>query len=137
MLTTRIEKMGEAIVVQVYGNIVVGPLLRGFHGTVMSQSDASVVIIDLGNVSKIDAAGVGILLQLREQVQSHGGEFRLMNVTELVEQVLEISHLDAVFEVVTPEEVRPPKLVVSPAESTVVGSRLAEDLKEFFETNRE
>src|SRR5215468_360379 len=114
MLETRIERVAEAAIIHVHGSIAVGLGLEGFRETVVSLSDASVVIIDLANVSKIDAGGLGILLQLREQVQSKGGEFRLMNVTDLVDQILEISHLDSVFEVVTPQEVCPSTVAISP-----------------------
>ena len=38
-----------------------------------------------------------VLLQLREQAESTGIEFRIMNVTRLIQQVLEITKLNRVF----------------------------------------
>ena len=63
------------------------------------QGNASAVVLDLARVSRIDARGLGVLLRLREQTQSKGIEFRIMNVTKLVQHVLEITKLNTVFEI--------------------------------------
>ncbi len=68
--------------------------------------DARVVVLDLARVSRIDARGLGVLLELRELTQSKGLELRLMNVTALVQQVLEIAHLNAVFEVTSERDLQ-------------------------------
>jgi anti-anti-sigma factor len=57
-----------------------------------------VIILDFAQVELIDAKGLGVLLELRELMHSRGTEFRLMNVTGLVQQVLEITRLNSVFD---------------------------------------
>jgi anti-sigma B factor antagonist len=71
---------------------------------VQSVSDVSTVVLDLARVNRIDAGGLGVLLELREQSQGKGIEFKLMNVTKLVKQVLEITRLDSVFEISSEHE---------------------------------
>ncbi len=66
---------------------------------VKSQSQVRTVVLDLAQVNTIDAAGLGVMLELREQTQSKGIGFKLMNVTRLVSRVLEVTRLDSVFEV--------------------------------------
>jgi anti-anti-sigma factor len=61
------------------------------------------VVLDLAQVALIDASGLGALLELREWTQSMGIEFRLMNIRKLVQQVFEITRLDTVFEISSPE----------------------------------
>jgi anti-anti-sigma factor len=56
-------------------------------------------VLDFARVNRIDAGGLGVLLELREQTKARGIEFKLMNVTKLVKQVLEITRLDSVFEI--------------------------------------
>ena len=56
------------------------------------------VVLDFARVELIDAKGLGVLLELQEFTQSRGIEFRLINVNSLVQQVLNISHLNSVFE---------------------------------------
>jgi anti-anti-sigma factor len=66
---------------------------------VHSQSDVTTVVLDLAQVSIVDAGGLGAMLELREQVQAKGIGFKIMNVNKLVGRVLEITRLDSVFEV--------------------------------------
>jgi anti-anti-sigma factor len=98
MLKIYTTKSGNVLVVCLQGRIVRGEtdVLRN---AVLSEPDASAVWLDLGRVTTIDAAGLGVMLDLREHIQSRGIEFRLRNVTRLVRQVLEITRLDSVFKI--------------------------------------
>ena len=97
MLKVHTTKLGKVTVLYVQGKIVSGEteLLRR---AVLAQADASVIVLDLARVNTIDAGGLGVMLELREHTQSRGIEFRLKNVTRLVRHVLEITHLNEVFE---------------------------------------
>jgi hypothetical protein len=55
-------------------------------------------VIDLARVERIDAGGLGILLGLRESARSNAITFKLMNATKRVEEILELTHLQSVFE---------------------------------------
>jgi len=59
----------------------------------------------LAQVSTVDAGGLGVMLELREQTQSKGIDFKLMNVPKLVNGVLEITRLNSVFEVTSGAEI--------------------------------
>jgi len=71
----------------------------------LSQLDANALVLDLARVNGIDAGGLGVMLELRELTQSKGILFRLVNVTKLVQQVLEMTCLDAVFVISSEEDV--------------------------------
>jgi anti-sigma B factor antagonist len=105
MLKVHAQKLGAVVILRVQGQIVIGELTT-LSKTVSSQSEASVLVLDLARVSRIDAAGLGMMLELREQTQSKGIEFRIMNVTKLVQQVLEITRLNTVFEVTSERDVQ-------------------------------
>src|SRR5262245_45299272 len=98
MLKVHNRRFGSVALVWVEGKIVSGEsdLLRN---AVLAQEDASVVVLDLAGVNTIDAAGLGIMLELREYIESRGIEFRLQNVTNLVMRILEITKLDSVFKI--------------------------------------
>ena len=104
MLKIHTQKLREVTTLYLQGRIVIGET-KILLNAVLSQSEASVVVLDLVNVTGVDAHGLGVLLELREQTQSKGIEFRLMNVTRLVRQVLEITRLNTVFEVSSEAEV--------------------------------
>jgi len=108
MLKVHTTKLGKVAVLYVQGKIVSGEteLLRR---AVLAQADASVIVLDLARVNTIDAGGLGVMLELREHTQSRGIEFRLKNVTRLVRHVLEITHLNEVFEGTTDLKVLSPR----------------------------
>ena len=104
MLTIGNTRMGNVAVLCLQGRIVRGEA-DDLRGAVLAQLDADIVVLDLARVNTIDAGGLGSLLDLREQTESRGIEFRLMNVTRLVGQVLEITRLSSVFGMLTEREV--------------------------------
>ena len=98
MLNVHAKKLGTVVVLCLQGQIVTGEteILRD---AVQSVSEVSAVILDLARVTTIDAGGLGVMLQLREQAESRGIRFQLMNVTKQIGRVLEITRLDSVFQI--------------------------------------
>src|SRR4030095_3806873 len=91
-------KFGNVALVCVEGRIVAGET-DALRSAVLAQVDTSVVVLDLAHVNTIDAGGLGVMLELREQTESRGIEFRLEHVTQLVRRILEITKLDSVFNI--------------------------------------
>jgi anti-anti-sigma factor len=83
MLKVHAKNLGTVAVLCLQGQIVNGEteILRN---AVHSLSEVSAVILDLARVTTVDAGGLGVMLELREQVQSKGIRFELMNVTKWV-----------------------------------------------------
>jgi len=107
MLKVQAKNLGTVAVLCLQGQIVTGEteILRN---AVQSQSEVSVVILDLARVTTIDAGGLGVMLALREHVESKGIRFELMNVTKWVSRVLEVTCLNSVFQVTSGVEFFPP-----------------------------
>jgi anti-anti-sigma regulatory factor len=57
------------------------------------------LVLDVARVDRIDAGGLGVLLDLQEWARSGAILFRLMNLAKMVEEILELIHLERVFEV--------------------------------------
>jgi anti-anti-sigma factor len=110
MLQIQARKLGTVAVLCLDGQIVTGEteILRD---AVLSLSEAltdvSAVILDLARVATVDAGGLGVLLVLREQLQSRGIRFELMNVNKWVSRVLELTRLDSVFRITSGVEYLP------------------------------
>ncbi len=98
MLKVHAKNLGTVAILCLQGRVVRGET-AALRNAVHSQPEVSAVVLDLARVSTIDAGGLGVMLELREQTQSKGIEFRLINVTKLVIRILEITRLDSVFEV--------------------------------------
>ena len=104
MLKVHAKNLGTVAMLCLQGRIVKGEtemLREALH----SLSEVSAVILDLARVTTVDAGGLGVMLELREQTQAKGIVFKLMNVTKLVSWVLEITRLNTVFEVTSEAEV--------------------------------
>ena len=104
MLKVHVQKSGGVALVSLRGSVVAGDT-NALMTAVQSQSDVSAIVLDFGKVNRIDAGGLGVLLELREQTQANGIGFRLVNVTKLIQQVFEMTCLDSVFEVSSGAEV--------------------------------
>src|SRR6266852_6181002 len=104
MLRVHAKNLGSVAILCLQGRMVRGEN-AALRNAVHSQSEVSAVVLDLARVSTIDAGGLGVMLELREQTQSKGIDFKLMNVTKLVSGVLEITRLNSVFEVTSGAEI--------------------------------
>ena len=96
MLKIHMTKFGNVALLSVEGKIVCGET-DALRNAVLTQADVNVVLLNLARVNTIDAGGLGVMLELREETESKGIEFRLQHVTQLVRRILEITKLDTVF----------------------------------------
>ncbi len=71
MLRVHAKNLGSVAIVCLQGRMVRGET-AALRNAVHSQSEVSAVVLDLARVSTIDAGGLGVMLELREQTQSKG-----------------------------------------------------------------
>lgn len=98
MLKVESRKLESVSVLSLQGQIVNGEtdILRT---AVQSLSGTRTLILDLARVTMVDAGGLGVLLELRQQAEVKGIRFELMNVTKWVSRVMEITRLNTVFRI--------------------------------------
>ena len=98
MLKVHAKKLNAVEILSLEGQIINGDteILRSAVELVPHSSD---VILDMSNVTLVDAHGLGVLLQLREQSLASGIHFELINVSENLSKVFEITRLNTVFEI--------------------------------------
>jgi anti-anti-sigma factor len=106
MLKVNAKKLDTVAVLCLQGQIVHGETEILRHA-VQSLSNVSAVKLDLARVTTVDARGLGVMLALREQAESKGIRFELMNVTKWVRRVLELTRLDSVFQITSAVEFFP------------------------------
>jgi anti-anti-sigma factor len=98
MLKVQARNLGNVVVLCLQGHVVNGEkeILRN---AVNSLSNVSAIILDLAQVTTVDAGGLGALLELRQRAESRGVRFELMNPSLWVKRVLEVVRLDSVFQI--------------------------------------
>jgi len=98
MLNVTVQKLGDTTVLRCQGRIVIGDACAILRNAVLGQTHTRMLVLDLAQVGRIDADGLGVLLGLREWARSNAIRLRLMNVMNQVEHVLELTKLDRVFQ---------------------------------------
>jgi anti-anti-sigma factor len=98
MLKITVQKLGITSVLRCHGRIVAGDADSILRNALLSQRHSRMLVIDLAQVDRIDAGGLGILLGLRQSARSRAIMFKLMNATKRVEEILALTHLQSVFE---------------------------------------
>ena len=98
MLKVHAKRSDSVEVLCLEGQIVNGET-ETLRSAAQLMSDASNIILDLSNVTLVDAHGLGVLLQLREHTLENGMRFELMNVNASLSRVFEITKLNTVFEI--------------------------------------
>jgi anti-sigma B factor antagonist len=96
------EKMsGEVAVIKVTGDITLNQggdvLLKDKVQSLLQQGHRKLVL-DLGNVSYVDSAGLGQLVQIHATAKNKGGALRLANVTKRLKDLLVVTKLVTIFD---------------------------------------
>ena len=101
MLKVHAKNRGSMGILYLQGRLVNGDtdVLRK---AVSSLTKVRTITLDLARVTAVDARGLGVMLELREQAEANGIRFELMNVTKWVRRVLEVTQLDSVFQISSP-----------------------------------
>ncbi|HXY52757.1 MAG TPA: STAS domain-containing protein [Terriglobales bacterium] len=93
MLRVIVEDLGDIVTLN-----CVGRLVRGDETAILcaaAQRGGRNLVLDLGQVDAIDAAGVGALIAL----QAAGIYLKLRNPTKSVREVLRLTQVESVFEI--------------------------------------
>ena len=105
MLKVHAKKSDAVAVISLEGQIINGDT-ESLRSAVQSASGASDIILNLSKATIVDAHGLGVLLELREQSLANGIHFKLMNMSERLSRVFEITRLNTVFEINSARELR-------------------------------
>ena len=102
-LNTRVEK--GVTIVDCNGRIVFGEesaLLRDTLKKLITEN--SQIVLNLGGISYIDSGGLGTLVALYTTAHNAGGAVKLVNLTQRVGDLLQVTKLLTVFEVYDSED---------------------------------
>jgi anti-anti-sigma factor len=100
MLSLTVHIFGDVTVFRCVGRITFA-YTDALRIAVIKQPRVRVAVLDLAQVSAIDAAGLGMLVSLRRWSISNGLTLKLSNLTPRVEHLLELTCLRSVFAVLS------------------------------------
>ena len=93
--------VGEVAIIQVLGDITLGKggdvILKDKIQSLLQQGFRK-MLLDMGNVSYVDSAGLGQLVQVYATTSHLGGSLKLLNLTKRLKDLLVLTKLLTVFE---------------------------------------
>ena len=102
-MSVKINKreVGGITVVDLSGRLTLGDASAQLRGTLRELLDAGKkkIVLNLGQVNYIDSSGLGELVSGFTTVKNQGGQLKLANLTQKVNDLLTITKLYTVFEV--------------------------------------
>jgi anti-sigma B factor antagonist len=104
-MTTNTRQLGNVTVVDIKGRIVMGPESAALRDTIcdlLAKGNLQ-ILLNLGGVDYIDSMGLGALVGASVTVRKQGGELKLLNVSNKVTDVMQITKLYTVFDIATDE----------------------------------
>jgi anti-sigma B factor antagonist len=104
-MTTSTRQVGGVTIVDVSGRIELGPESAGLRDLIcdLLSKGHKQILLNLGDVHYIDSAGLGSLVSAYASVRRQQGELKLLNLTNKVHDVMQITKLYTVFDIVNDE----------------------------------
>ena len=91
------RRVGNVTIVDISGRIVLGPAnssLRSLVSDLLSKGHNK-ILLNLAEVNYIDSSGLGHLVGAFTAVRKHGGELKLLKLTNKVHDLMQITRLYA------------------------------------------
>lgn len=101
----RRERDG-VVILQLSGRLMGGPDAEQFQKLIHDLVEAGQlrVVVDLGPVSWINSSGLGTLIAAFTTLKERGGSLKLLGVSRRIEQILQVTKLNTIFELHATED---------------------------------
>jgi anti-sigma B factor antagonist len=106
-MTTNIRQVGGVTIVDISGRIQLGEesaALRDLVYDLLSKGHKK-ILFNLGDVTYIDSSGLGNLVSAFSSVGKQGGELKLLNLSKNLHNVMQMTRLYTVFDIIDDEAV--------------------------------
>ena len=100
-LKTSTRVVNDIVIVDIIGQLRLGEgtnVVRDLVRELMGKNYKN-ILLNLADVRHIDSAGVGELMSCYTSVRNQGGQFKLMNLSKNVNNLLQITKLYTVFDI--------------------------------------
>ncbi|HLX85455.1 MAG TPA: STAS domain-containing protein [Terriglobales bacterium] len=98
-LQYQVECLQDVAVVNCSGRMVRGAALDQFRRRIEQLGRIRVLVLDVTEVSQLDAGGLGTLLLVKRWAAQNAAKMKLVNPPVFFRRMLDATHLTAVFEI--------------------------------------
>jgi anti-sigma B factor antagonist len=102
--TTR--QVGDVTVVDLHGRIVLGEesaAVRDMVANLLSEGHVK-ILLNMSGLEYMDSSGLGMLVSSVASVRKAGGEMKLVNLSNKVDDLMEVTRLYTVFDIEDDEQ---------------------------------
>ena len=95
------REVAHVTILDIHGRIVLGDEIHQLRDAVRNliKEDKKKIVLNLAGVDYLDSSGVGELVSSFTTVRNAGGELKLLNLTQKVQDVLHVTKLYTVFDI--------------------------------------
>ncbi len=100
-METATRLVADVTVLDISGRITVGEgnvMLREIVRD-LADKGRKAIVLNLGDVNYIDSSGLGELVKAHTTIRNQGGQLKLANLNKRVDDLLQMTHLSAVFDI--------------------------------------
>jgi anti-sigma B factor antagonist len=116
-MLTSTRQVGGVAIVDISGRIVLGEECASLRKLVcdLVSDGHNQILFNLAEVNYIDSAGLGQMVSAFTSVRKQGGELKLLNLTNKVHDLMQITRLYTVFDIRDDEAVAVKSFALSTA----------------------
>lgn len=106
-MTTSTRQVGGVTIVDISGRIEMGEESASVRDMILQllRTGHKQILLNLAGVDYIDSMGLGALVAAFASVRKQGGELKLLNLTNKVTDLMQVTKLFTVFDVMSDEGV--------------------------------
>ena len=99
-MTIDTRSVNGVTILDVHGNVTIGEGSREVREKIreLLENGNKDILMNLGDVSYVDSAGIGELVSSYTTVTNQGGQFKLLHLTKKIRELLAITKLLTVFD---------------------------------------
>ncbi len=100
-MTTSTREVGGVTIIDISGRIELGEETGKLRDLILelARTGHKQILLNLAGVNYIDSSGLGSLVSTFTSIRKQGGELKLLNLTDKVTDVMQITKLYTVFDI--------------------------------------
>jgi anti-sigma B factor antagonist len=104
-IITSTRQVGGVTIVDISGRIVLGQESAALRDEVLDllSKGHKQILLNLADVDHIDSMGLGALVSAFASVRKQGGELKLLNLTDKAADLMQVTKLDTIFDIMNDE----------------------------------
>ncbi|MEW6730126.1 MAG: STAS domain-containing protein [Acidobacteriota bacterium] len=128
----RSQKVGKINIIKLIGRLTPDESDDILFSTVkqLAESGEKDFLLDLSAVNYINSTGIGSIIQAYRLAQNKGGNLKLLNPSQCVSHIIQVSKLDNIFEVFHDQEAAIQSFTDTPAEASPKKGRVRKQTEE-------